>query len=211
MATFQELYQEIEPEVRESSLGLITGQVKQAINDAIAFYEFEPFAFNQAVDTSITTADGAESYPLPPRTLVVQHAEISWGGANLRRMTERSFEWYRRATEGAEVKGTPSVYYALYDDRIWLYPTPNGAYPITLYVIERLAEVPLAADADQNAWTNDARPLIKARAKYLLYAHTVQNPSWAEVMALEEQSQLRNLRAKYGKRLSGRCLEPAVF
>jgi hypothetical protein len=211
VATFQQLYEEIQNDLVES-LGQLTPEVKQAINDAIAFYEIHPFHFNQgAALTAFSTVVGTPNYALPPEVLILQRVLISFGGAQLIRSDYRDFDWYLDAIEGAPANRGQSTYHSVYDGQIWLYPTPNGVYPVDLYFIARLPPTPLIADAATNAWTNDARALIKARAKYKLYLHRVQNTDWAEAMALEEQVELRALRSRFARHLAPKRLVPAVW
>jgi hypothetical protein len=211
MATFLQLTQEIEDELGKGGLQLLTTQVKQAINDAIAYYEIYPFRFNQGFDNSITTVSGTEAYNIPTNLLILNRAQILYTASDLRRLTIYFWEDYQEWREGYNSTQGQSDICMIYDDDIYLYPTPNGTYTLQLWYTKRLANVPFTANSQSNEWSGRARNLIKARAKYLLLMHRIQNSEWAEVMALEEAAQLRSLQSENARQNAPRELMPELI
>ena len=208
MATFQGLIEEIESELNKGGSTLITDHVKEAINDAVAFYEVYPFRFNQGFSASITTVSGTETYDLPADFLVWRRGQILYSATDLQRLELLDFDDYQEIREDSNAADGQSDYCAIYDDDLYLYPTPNGAYTVRLYYTKRLAEVPLAANSDTNAWTNRARMLIKSRAKYLLALHRVQNADWASLFASAERAELQSLNSEHGRQNAPRHVIP---
>jgi hypothetical protein len=209
MANFQDLFEEIESELSKGGLSLITDEVKTAVNDAVAFYEVYPFRFNQGFDgATIITAAGTEVYDLPADFLVWRRGQILYSATDLQRLELLDFDDYQAIREDSNSADGQSDFCAIYDDDLYLYPTPSNIYTVRLYYTKRLASVPLAANSDSNAWTNRARLLIKCRAKYLLALHRVQNADWASLLAQAERAELQSLQTEYGRQNAPRYLQP---
>lgn len=207
MATFLQLTQEIAAEVNKGGLALIDTQIRQAINDAIAYYEVWPFRFNQGFDDSITTTSGTEIYDLPADLIVLRRAQILYSAGNIERLEILDWEKYQEdLREGSNSANGQSDFCSIYDDDIYLYPTPSGTFTLRLWYTKRIADTPLDDAGETSAWTTRARMLVKARAKYLLYLHRIGNAEWAEAMALDERAQLRSLQTEFSRQNTPRAL-----
>jgi hypothetical protein len=211
MATLLELTQEIEDEISKGGLNLLTTQIQQAINDSIAYYEVYQFRFNQGFDNSINTVAATEAYTLPADVIVVNRAQIAYSASDLQQLEIKSWTEYQLWREGYSITQGQSDFCMFYNDEIYLYPTPNGVYNIKLWYLKRLANVPLTANSQTNAWTTRARMLIKSRAKYLLAVHRIDNAEWATIFAQEEASQLISLQTEMNRQSAPRELLPEYF
>lgn len=80
--------------------------------------------------------------------------------------------------------GSQPVQFAYNEDRILLYPTPNAIYGLILSYVRRLAT--LAADGDNNGWTNFCEPLIRSRAKWDIFNSLLFFPKLAMMCKAEE-------------------------
>lgn len=199
MATFLQLTEEIAAEVNKGGLNLIDVPIMQAINDAIAFYEVYPFRFNQGFSTLPTVA-GQEAYNLPADLLILRRLQILYSASDLAEVEIWPWDDYQeQLREGSNSAAGQSDICSIYADQVYLYPTPANIYTLRFWYTKRLADVPLDANSETNAWTARARALIKSRAKYLLYLHRIGNAEWAEAMALDERAQLRSLQTEFSR------------
>lgn len=180
MGTLGELKARILDETKRPSL---TSQCAKAIEDAIEFYSTHRFWFNEALDESITTVAGTASYTKPPYLRRLLQAEITIGGQRTDLYWGLPWEDYRYLTGGSPVSGQPTDL-IFFGDRLYLYPTPAGTYPVSLTHTSRLA--PLSDDSGSNAWTTEAEPLIRARAKWDLFQNVIRDYAEAAEAAAEE-------------------------
>ena len=108
-----------------------------------------------------------------------------------------SWEAYSKVQYTAS--GQPTQY-CYYQDRLWLYPTPNARYGLLISYIGRLAT--LSADGDNNGWTNYAEPVIRNRAKWDLFLNYLRMPKLAQVAKLQEMDALEELNLEHVQRNS---------
>lgn len=140
----------------------LTAQIQTAIQSAITFWSRRKFFFNEGIDTSISTVAGTQSYAVPAGfqgddSLTVTYSnypfpmdKITWA------------QFVLDAVNAAQATSVPVVW-AYYADKIFLYPTPNAVYQLTLAMTKNLAA--LVAGSDTNAWMVEGEELIRGRAK----------------------------------------------
>lgn len=102
---------------------------------------------------------------------------------------------------GATGASWPSQY-AYYQDRILLGPAPNTVYGLVMSYVRRLTT--LSADSDNNGWTNFCEPLIRSRAKWLLFNNLLYLPKMAQISKQEELDTLLMLDEEREQRLTGK-------
>ena len=191
MADFGELTREISGLLLQSNNGLVDTEIKQAINDAIDFHQTKRFDFNDGEDV-ITTAAGVDNYALPSDFHAVTHARLDRGGALFQPLNYRSWEWFLEATSnGSTTTRNFPTDFVIRGRRLYLFPTPTNGLPLELYYIRKLAPFPLSNDDDQNAWTNEARLVIRSRALYDLYLNQAQQPDHASAQLQFERDAIK--------------------
>ena len=176
----------------------LTAEVALAVADAIDWYATTRFWFNEVVADPITTESGTASYPLPATFRKLIRAEITIEG---QRNDLCPFGWdeYRDLTASGTNLGQPTDV-CLFGGALYPYPIPNGAWPITLTMCSALG--PLDGDAAANAWTTEAEPLIRARAKWDLLTNVIRDYDEAGFAQAVERDWLARLLSRgsgYGK------------
>lgn len=184
-----------------------------AIREAIDFWQDRPLFFNQLADTSSTTTTaGTANYAIPSNVQRILHVQLSWGGQNKQPLIRREWDWYLEVSRDGVLQAVPSGFYAIWDEQIWLWPTPSqAALPIEFYGTEQLTPYPLTNDSDDNAWTNEGRMLIRHWAKGYLYEHTLGNPALAGRMYASAEREYRRLAGRSNAYLGRGEITPTMF
>lgn len=161
--------------------GLALSPIQNAIQSAIAKWEREPFYFNRfRIDTPLTPVLGAPTTSPGQEFLGATTAPVAWPdmptfayiqklwvliSSNRYTLNPRTPQYLDDISVNPAVVSQP-VDYAYDTEQLRFYPIPDGTYPIGIWAIQRFAA--LEADADSNAWTNEAFDLIKSEAKLIL-------------------------------------------
>jgi hypothetical protein len=95
--------------------------------------------------------------------------------------------------------GIPSKY-AYYNDTLKLWPTPDAAYTVQITGLAQI-DAP-TADADENAWTTEARALIVNKTKETLYRGQFRDREAAADAEFEVAKALAKLKRETAKRLT---------
>lgn len=206
MGTLADLKSRIALELARTDL---SAQIANAINDAIKFYGRERFWFNQSRNITFITVDGQDAYGatdqvLIPNLIKIDDIFFSDEKYPLDRYSATDFEML---TGGSTANGRPCAY-TYTDNQIFLYPTPNAAYTLRLYAHYRL---PVLADGDTNAWTDDAEELIRTHAKQILYLDSLEDDQGAARMGVKIPELLSVLRAETSARMGTGRIRPTQF
>lgn len=206
MGTLADLKSRIALELARTDL---SAQIANAINDAIKFYGRERFWFNQSRNITFITVDGQQAYGAPDQVLIpslIKIDDIFFSDEKypLDRYSATDFEML---TGGGTANGRPCAY-TYTDNQIFLYPTPNAAYTLRLYAHYRL---PVLADGDANAWTDDAEELIRTHAKQILYLDSLEDDQGAARMGVKIPEMLSVLRAETSARMGTGRIRPTQF
>jgi len=149
-------------------------RIRQAIVDAIAFYESRRFTFNTKRAEASLTAD-AEYVTLPTDFIEVDYLRLTDTNSYdpLREVTYYWIEQNRRSTSH---RSRPENY-AVQNKELRLFPVSDGAYTLTISYIYELSEISQSAsDGATNAWTNDAEELIRLHAMSDLLRTRIRGP-----------------------------------
>ncbi len=195
MATFGDLIDTIERDLGSDENSLLENEVKDAINFAIQDYENERFQFNEGESTFNTVALQAE-YDLTsdaPNALTFDNVQYLFAG-HLYRLEQQPYEWYVEALVNQTAQTGPSNYFSIFQQRMYLYPQPDVATTVTISGVVRLTPSPLVDNADENAWTNEARQMIRSKAKADLFGNRIYNMKLAATMLQAADSYLIQLR-----------------
>jgi hypothetical protein len=204
MATYLDMQERIADDYVNESI--TSAQIKNAIQGAIRHYERRPFYFNQKINASFNTVSGQEYYGAAalsdiPAIVEIRSATVSVSGSKSN-LTGVDFGEIGDAQTGSQT-GIPYAY-SYFSQQIRLYPIPSAAYPITLSYIYKLAA--LSADADENAWTNDAEELIRQAAKIRIALDTLQSPDLASNAESLRKVAFDELLAENRRRMSKKLL-----
>lgn len=145
--------------------GTLDAQIKQHINDAIAFYRSHRFWFlEEPSSTALTSSTTASNSYVARYTGLIQldSLRITISGQKYP-LDPVSFDEMEAMHDGSTSDGQPFAY-CLYGDRVRLYPTPNDVYTLTWSGIFQETTA-LSDDADTNDWMTHGEQLIRHRAK----------------------------------------------
>jgi hypothetical protein len=175
----------------------LTSQVSLAIQSAIDFYGGERFWFNEARATA-STQSGQEFYDLPDDFVDIDSLIITINNYSyplIQRDYQQTDSWY---VSSNNYTGYPSDF-AIYEEQLRLYPIPNGTYTMTISYQKRLAD--LSASGDSNAWTNQARNLIRFYADADVSLNTLQDDDRFATFKAQEGTELMRLRSEAQRRV----------
>lgn len=188
---FGTMVSRIAREIRRDNL---TADIKDSIVDAIRYYENERFSFLEASSVVTTTASDPYLSALPAGLISLDKAELDNGGSRYP-LAPASYDWITDIDNGNS--NGPPYDYALYKGNMRLYPVPDQAYSIHLSYQVQLTEVSASATATAtNAWMTDAEPMIRSRAKGLVFANRLRNRAEAQAMDYMAEQEHDRLKSK---------------
>lgn len=195
MTTLTELRQNIEADTRRT-LGSVGDRFVQ---NAIRHYAGRRWWFNEMIDTSQTTVANTEEYDLPAGMRVVDTVSVEVTPNDPYPLTYRDHAYFERVRVGATIHlGLPDDY-TIFDEKIRIYPIPDGAYSlrITGYGLS-------STDADDNTspWSNAAYNLICCRARALIERDHFMNPEGYAIFTAAERDALRELESENTRRMA---------
>lgn len=208
MSSYLDMVNRIADETLRSDMAI---QIKLCIQEAIAHHEVERYWFNQFRDRTFDTIAGREFYDTTdladiPGILELDAITLTVGSARWPLERAGYVELERRNADG-NARGQPT-HYAYWGQTLRLYPVADGVYPVRLSGLFKLA--PLAADGDQNAWTNEAEDLVRHRAKGIFYSQYLRDDAnAARAVALESAARDR-LSTSSARRLASGEIRPSL-
>ena len=190
----------------------LSSQIDRAINEAINHYESETTWFNETSGI-VTTVASQQSYDttdgLPDDVLEILKVTLTQATNNTYTMVPKEIQWILdNNTSGSTFTG-PSIYYAWYANKLYLYPTPDDAYTITLYYKKSYSD--LSGDSDSNDWTDNASDLITSRSEWWVYLHILHNPQLASTVKAHELESYNRLMRRTTQLVSSGKLRSSGF
>lgn len=170
--TYGALKTRIANEIADSTL---SAEIILAVESAIKFYERKEFWFNSKVGTFVTVAD-QEYYGSAANTDIPNLVKINTPIKLI--ASGYKYDVYLvpfadiDALQDGNKSGRPEMA-AYFNEQVRLYPNPDAVYTVTMSYQYRLTA--LSADADENAWTDDAEELIRQRAKMIIAADVLRD------------------------------------
>lgn len=203
--TLQTMLDQIASDLTRSDLA---SQAQSAILDAIDHYAHDRFWFNVTRSKTFPTVANRQAYD--GSDLAEIPNVIQFDGLFLKDSTSGYFMTWNDAEEAEwllsginTAPGRPTNFTYI-DGQILLWPTPNAVYTIRPHMHYRLSAI--SAPTDSNAWLNEAEQLIRAHAKMLLYANTLEDDEGAARMQAQIPAHKAKLDAETSRRLSPRAV-----
>lgn len=166
MATYKDLQDRIALDYLNRMT--LMSEVKRAIKNSIKNHEATRYWFNEA-QTAMAASAGQSYVSIPSDFLTLDRLEVTVSGINYR-LRQDTFNSIREMNAVSST-GQPT-HFAYHGDRFELSVIPDSAYAVNVHYIKTLAE--LSADADSNAWTNEAANLIAHAATIDLLSGVLQ-------------------------------------
>lgn len=197
MADYAALKQRIITETSRDDLADdLAGTLDDHVADACVEYSDMRFWFNQSIQAVATTA-GAITVALPAPMRIIDRLAGPYDD-----LTPVSLDDYPDfGIFAADATGLPSRY-AYVDGALRFDIKPDAVYNMTAYGLLQID--PPAADADDNAWTNEARALIIARAKMTLCRDVFRDQDGVVLAQAGVRDCLTKLRRETERRLNRR-------
>lgn len=205
MTDFGTMQQRIASEISHPE---VAARIPDAIQAAIRHFEGERLWFNEGEKTASTVV-GQRAYAVP--TDLIEIDALTLTNADRREpMKRRPWEWIRLNDWDTSYTAEPGEW-AYYADQLYLYPSPNAVYTLTMSCLQRLDA--LSGFTDTNAWMTHGEELIRNRAKSDLLLQTpVRDLELSLIYENRAEKERRKLRQKSESKIStGRLsLDPAL-
>jgi hypothetical protein len=136
------------------------------IGKAIDQYANEAWWFNE-LRLTIPCVSGNAYAPIPPNVRRIDRLRLIIGGVRYP-LTVRAWDDIESLYSVPQVGQPTDV--ALVNGQLYMWPTPNQAYPVIWQAIADVTPViDFTDDSVSNIWTNDGQDLITAQSKIRLY------------------------------------------
>lgn len=208
MSTYGTMQDRIADEIARTDL---TTQIQKAIVSAVKFYERKSFYFNEALFTFSTSISqeyyGSSDNSNIPNLGNIDSVRITVNQTHYT-LEKRDFAYIDAVASSEAMTGDPTDY-AYYGQQIRVYPKASAARKVV--VAGTLRTATLSATTDSNYWTTDAEELIRARAEWDLYKHTIKDREQAEDWKESELEALATLRGDDAERQTTWRFRPTAF
>ena len=181
----------------------LESQIAAEIPNAIDFYQEKRFWFNETESATFVTVAAQTEYDVDddadiPLFIDIDEVEITDSSGSL---------WQLAPVSAGRMKyllslsssGRPT-HYSYFASKFHFYPAPDTVYTIT--PIGHITKAEPANDdvEDDNVWMNEAKELIRCRAKAYISTHVTMDLEMAQAMSSAEQDAYAHLRRKTNKR-----------
>lgn len=195
----------------------LVSQVNDKIMEAIAAYQQERFFFSESRDLLFSTVAGQEFYGAADNAaiptlqafdyMILYLGNIPWP---MKRRTDIEMEVLN---QNGLVRGQP-YNWSYYNRQIRLGPVPDSAIQVRVAAQQTVA-APVVGSGDDtlgNPWmSGNAERLIRSRAKYELYLHTLRNQEKAQMMAAAVTEAFDTLKGQTNRLLGTGEMQPMAF
>lgn len=204
MTTLLQMRTNIATDLKRSG---ISSDIDRAINKALQYYETEDFWFSEKTGTFSTVAN-QQSYTTSDTgiTDILKINKMTVTKNNIRYvLNPRTFQYIRDINGNTSYKAYPADY-ALWADKIWLYPTPDAVYTITVDYLQKFSDV--SADGDENDLMIYGNDLIECRARYILNRDLIEDDAAAQKAQAAELEALAALQKRNSQYRATNTLRP---
>lgn len=190
----------------------LNSQIDEAINRAIDYYEVRRTWFNETTGT-VSTVASQQAYGtsdgVPSDILEIDKITFAQSSSAVYTLYPRTIQQILDINVTATTYTGVSNDYAWYQGKLYLYPTPDGAYTVTFYYQKSYSD--LTADGDSNDWSDNAEDLIESRAQWWIYSRLLNNPSMASIHKQNEIEAWDKISRRTESMLSTGKLRPTSF
>jgi hypothetical protein len=174
-------------------------QILYDIKSSIRDYEASRFFFNEKALAVTISATNTYALTLWGTVAAVgaDVVEVDSLHATVNGITypldEVSYDEWRDLTSTTTLTGDPQKY-AVFDQKVWLYPTPVTAGTATMAAHVKYAEV--VSQSSSNVWTDAGRELIRCATLKRLWGRLIKDPEQAQMMQIAETQALAALQRR---------------
>lgn len=210
MTTRSDIEAQIADDLARSDL---TGQITAAVNTAIRAYRFQRLGFNEAYRVTATASISADFLALsdiPVRFRKIDRIRIVRSAGDYLDLYHRDYDWIM-SRQDVRVMCQP-IEYAIYNNTIHFDSMADQTYTLLIDGIKELGNASASYSAgDASAWFNDARELIRHRAKREIYANVLKDIELAATAGASEKDALNTIKAELGEQNGTGFIRPTEF
>lgn len=192
----------------------LSTQITKAVDTAIRAYEEDRFFFNEAYSVSATLSSSvcfiAQSV-LPTRFAKLDRVRVVRSSTFFDEIYKRDYAWIM-AQQDIVTRGAPYEY-CIYNEKLQFDNYADINYTLILDGIKSLGNT--ASDTYSTgsavAWFNEARELIRHRAKREIYMHVLKDANLAAMAKLAEQEAFDTLKGKTNARVATGIIRASDF
>jgi hypothetical protein len=180
------------------------GRIKQAICDAIVYYQTSRLGFNTKRARALVTS-GMEMLALPLDWVEADYLRLEDDGQRIP-FDEVTYDWIEDRKENDYDRGQP-LKYAIQHREMRLWPIPDHSYTLVFSFQYELRNVSISAsDLATNAWMTEGEQLIRTWAQGDVLINHIDGPEATEkgilLQAKAESAYLPKLEARAAREQS---------
>lgn len=211
MATRTDIEAQIADDLARSDLST---QITNGVNAAIRAYRFERLGFNEAYRVTATASVSVDFLALSDvsvRFRKIDRLRLIRDAGDYLDLYRRDYDWIM-SRQDPRVLSMP-IEYAVYNNTIQFDCIADQTYTLLLDGVKELGTGTTASFSagDASAWFNDARELVRHRAKREVYAHVLKDMELASAAASAEKDAYNILKAELGEVATTGLIRPTEF
>lgn len=211
MTTRSDIEAQIADDLARSDL---TTQISNAVNAAIRAYRFERLGFNEAYRVTATASISANYLALSDlsvRFRKVDRVRLLRDSGDYLDLYRRDYDWIM-SRQDDRVLSIP-IEYAVYNNTIHFDTIADDTYTLAIDGVKELGTGTTASFSagDASAWFNEARELVRHRAKREVYAHVLKDMELASAAAAAEKDAYNVLKSELDQVASTGFIRPTEF
>ena len=192
----------------------LSNQITNAVDAAIRAYRFERLGFNEAYRVTATASISLATLDLTSlsvRFRKIDRLRLLRDAGDYLDLYRRDYDWIMSRQDDRTV--SMPLEYALYNNTIHFDSLADQSYTILIDGVKELGTGTTASFSagDTSAWFNDARELIRHRAKREVYAHVLKDMELAAAAAAAEKEAYGVLKSELGEIASTGFIRPTEF
>lgn len=211
MTTRSDIEAQIADDLARSDL---TTQISNAVNAAIRAYRFERLGFNEAYRVTATASISANYLALSDlsvRFRKIDRLRLLRDSGDYLDLYRRDYDWIM-SRQDDRVLSMP-IEYAVYNNTIHFDAIADDTYTLAIDGVKELGTGTTASFSagDASAWFNEARELIRHRAKREVYAHVLKDMEMASAAGAAEKDAYDTLKSELEQVASTGFIRPTEF
>lgn len=215
--TLQNMIDRIADEFKtDDLLGTDAGRANifNAIVDAIIYYQRESLFANDAIDQTITTIAGKDTYDVPENLVTLLELNIVVGGQRYEMWPRTVQEILDYKTQFVVVERGQPYEYCFYNTntgngQVIIWPAPDVDGYLLEFVMQ--ARIPVPTVIESNFWTTVGEGMVRNRAKWLINTGITRDFQAAQADKLLEEMAYNNVLQESVQKQSTNTLTPSKF
>lgn len=196
-------------------------EIRREIGEAIRYYNRQPWALTEFYDCALTTSEGVPQYASfdmsdgagEQGATVFRNSEVvtnildivDFRDVDGEEICPVDYREYKRLAEDSP-NDRSQLKYARFAGRLWLWPTPNGAYRLTFSAYVK--PVVPTGDSSTSVWLDQASEMIEAAACKRVCIKYLRDTERAAVFGAIEREAEMAFQAEHVRKTTTRRIKP---